>query len=135
MKNYFQFLIVDDDNTNNLICKFTIKRFDKDAVIITYNKPEDALEFLKSDKFTSSNSITILFLDVNMPTMTGFDFLRTFGNIPEEIQNKVKIFMLTSSIEDYSSQAVVFPRIKGFFAKPLKLTYLEQIFAEMEKIK
>src|SRR5690606_9783670 len=122
--NKLSYLVVDDDTTNNLICEFTVRRFDKDAGITLFTKPEIALEFIENNPQPQE---VILFLDINMPTMTGFEFLKEFEKFDSETRNKYRIYILTSSIEDFSSQAICFPMVNGFLSKPLKLSYLEEI--------
>lgn len=133
MKNTYRYLIVDDDATNNLICEFTIQRFNQEAVIKLYNNPEEALNFIQKDLPNPEMFKTVLFLDVNMPIMTGFEFLKEFEKLKMEKKEHYKIFMLTSSIEDFSQHAHKYPRVKGFLAKPLKLSYLERIHRELQE--
>lgn len=125
------YLVVDDDSTNNLICDFTIRKFDKKAMVDLYLIPEKALldielKYSKTDKPIP----TILFLDVNMPTMTGFEFLDEFIKFSEEIRNQITIYILSSSIEDFSSQAKKYPFVSGFLSKPLKISHLENILKD-----
>lgn len=61
----------------------------------------------------SSNSV-ILFLDVNMPTMTGWEFLDNFILIPEEVKTLFHIYILSSAIEDFEGRAYKVPICKGF---------------------
>lgn len=118
------YLVVDDDNTNNLICEFTIRRFDKDAGINLFTNPQLALNFIENNPQSQE---VLMFVDINMPTMTGFEFLKEFQKFSVEITKQYRIYILTSSIEDFSSQAICFPMVNGFLSKPLKLSYLEDI--------
>ena len=123
------YLVVDDDSTNNLICNFTIRKFDKDAKIELYLDPDLALAYIKNNYSKTGNILsTILFLDVNMPTMTGFEFLDEFKKFDSEIQDQFTVFMLSSSIEDFDSHAKKYPIVAGFLSKPLKVSHLEEIF-------
>lgn len=124
-----QYLVVDDDSTNNLICDFTIRKFDKDAIINLYLEPEKALIYIKHTYSGISEPLpTVLFLDVNMPTMSGFEFLEEFRKFDPEVKNQFVIYMLSSSIEDFKIQAKKYPFVAGFLSKPLKFSHLENIF-------
>lgn len=131
MTQLCNYLVVDDDKTSNLICDFTIQRFNKDATRNIFTRPEEALGFIREKNITAGE--TVMFLDVNMPTMSGFEFLQEFIKFSAEIKEQYKIYMLTSSIEDFSSQAGRFPFVKGFLSKPLRLDYLEKIKLELVK--
>lgn len=122
-----RYIVVDDDVTNNLICEFNIKRFDDKVDIELYTQPEEALESIKEYDKTLKYSHTILFLDLNMPTMTGWEFLEAFEKICENIRAHFSIYILTSSIEDYSKEAARFPYVQGFYSKPLNMNYLQEI--------
>ena len=133
MKQPNHYLVIDDDSTSNLICDFTIQRFDKEALRSLFTSPEEALEFISTKNHPSDSHDNIIFLDVNMPTMTGFEFLEEFGKLDDDIKEQYNIYMLTSSIEDFSSRAKEFPVVKGFLSKPLKLSHLEDVQNSIEK--
>lgn len=125
-KNY---LVVDDDSTNNLICDFTIRKFDRNAIIDSFQEPEKALMYIK-EKYSKKGRLfpTILFLDINMPGMTGFEFLDEFKKFDEKVQDQFTIYILTSSIQDFDTQAKKYSFVAGFLSKPLKISYLEKIW-------
>lgn len=129
MKKFHRFIIVDDDPTSNLICDFNIKRFDPTACVKSFLEPEEALEFIKQsyNKDEEDTLQTLLLLDVNMPSMTGFDFLKRFDTFSANVKAAFCIYMLTSSIEDFSEKAEGFPTVTGFLSKPLKISHLEEI--------
>ena len=59
--------------------------------------------------------------------MTGFEFLDALKN-KIDFQKKLRIYILSSSIEDFSLQAGRYPFIQGFLTKPLKISHLEEIW-------
>ncbi|WP_286761796.1 response regulator [Salegentibacter sp. UBA1130] len=123
-----RYMVVDDDPTNNMICEFTIKRFDSAGDIKIFSIPEEALSFI-AEEYSVENKKrpTILFLDVNMPTMTGWEFLDEFLKFEESVKNQFTIYILSSSIEDFKEKAEIYTSIKGFISKPLKINNLEEI--------
>ncbi|SFG23323.1 CheY chemotaxis protein or a CheY-like REC (receiver) domain [Salegentibacter agarivorans] len=123
-----RYMVVDDDPTNNMICEFTIKRFDKDGDIKIFSTPEEALSFIAEEyNVEHSKQPTILFLDVNMPTMSGWEFIDEFLKFEESVKNQFTIYILSSSIEDFKEKAEIYSAIKGFISKPLKMNNLEEI--------
>ncbi len=127
MKKKQRYLVVDDDPTNNMICEFTIKRFDKKAEIKTFSIPEEALASIKMEYSTTSEALpTVLFLDVNMPTMSGWEFLDVFMQFDEWVKGQFTIYILSSSIEDFTKKAAIYTIIQGFLSKPLKMKDLEE---------
>lgn len=133
MKKKQRYMVVDDDATNNMICEFTIKRFDKEADIQIFAVPEEALGFVKEDYSKTNEAIpTVLFLDVNMPTLTGWEFLDIFLQFDATVKEQFTIYILSSSIEDFTKEAEIYPCIKGFISKPLKLINLEALEKELK---
>ncbi|WP_165930312.1 response regulator [Flavobacterium sp. GT3P67] len=124
------FVIVDDDNTSLLIGKFTIHKFNNEAKVITFTEPEIALDKIAKGFGDYNEDIqTILFLDINMPTMTGWDFLDVFNNFHFKIKKRFLIYILSSSIEDFEKKAIKYPFVTGYLSKPLKLNYLQDIYS------
>lgn len=128
MKMITNFVLVDDDRTSLLIGKFMIQKFNHRAKVVTFIAPELALEKIEKNfgDCTDDNQ-TILFLDINMPTMTGWEFLDTFNNFKPKIKERFLIYILSSSIEDFEKKAKKYPFVSGFLSKPIKLKYLEDI--------
>ena len=117
-----RFIVVDDDPLNNLVCKHIILKSDKDASVTLFTDPEKALETI--GKFTDimdQNEIT-LFLDINMPVISGWEFLEEFANLEEQIQKQISIYILSSSIDDGDlERAASSAIVKGYYQKPLSL--------------
>lgn len=125
-----QYLLVDDDLTSNLISELLIRKVDPEAKILSYNIPEEALADV-GDICVPEETACILFLDVNMPTMTGWDFLDEFEEICPAIQSLITVYILTSSIEDFTKEKKKYPWVKGFISKPLMREKLEMIIQEV----
>ena len=124
------FMVVDDDAMNNLICKFTILRFNPEATIALYTDPEIALEAISETyNQATSHTPTILFLDLNMPAMTGWEFLDAFSLLSKSIQEQFIIYILSSSIDEVDKEkGESTPLVSGFFSKPLSFETLEHLF-------
>lgn len=132
MRNSFQnYIVIDDDRTNNLICNLVISKFDKDAIIELCTEPEKALAYIKKI-YSHDNCFrpTIIFLDINMPKMSGFEFLDEFLKFDAAIRECFNIYMLSSSTEDFQSKSKKYPIVKDFLSKPLTINHLKKIFKE-----
>lgn len=99
MTNKKIFLVIDDDEFSNRICEMVIKITYPDAETISFLEPELALDYLKKvDTNPLPNTTTIIFLDINMPTMTGWEFLDERKKLSTE--NIEHVFILSSSVID-----------------------------------
>lgn len=122
-----RYIVVDDDRTNNIICEHVLRNWDSKASVELYLQPEEALRKIREDKQNFGIS-TVLFLDVNMPTMSGWEFLDVFKTFNEDVREQFAIYILTSSIEDFNREAEKYPFVSGFLSKPLKKKDLEEIY-------
>src|SRR5690349_21856688 len=91
-------LLVDDDKINNYINERLIKKLSlSNEVKITFNGKE-GLEFIKDHCIQNNNACPeLILLDINMPVMDGFEFLKEFESLQLSNRNKVNITILTSS--------------------------------------
>jgi len=127
MGTAYQFMVVDDDPTNNLICKLTIQRAVSDAKVSLYTDPTIALEEIRS--MTDSTALqTVILLDINMPEMTGWEFLESYSTFSDDIREKYIIYIVSSSVDQRDqTRAEGNPLVKGFISKPVKLDFLRDI--------
>ena len=130
MKEKRHYMLVDDDATSNLISELNIKKIDPQAKIFSFNVPEDALQQVK-EICIPEETACVLFLDVNMPTMTGWEFLEKFEEICPAIRSLIQVYILTSSIEDFNEEKEKYPWVKGFLSKPLMREKLEKVIQEV----
>ncbi len=125
-----QFFIVDDDPFNNKICTMIIKSVYTESEIITFTEPEKGLGYLR-DKYSSSTDdlTTILLLDINMPTMSGWEFLEEYEKLSDEVKDHIAIFILSSSVDQGDIEKTKEYRCLDFISKPLSVTALKNALA------
>jgi len=96
MKSISRFLIIDDDPCNNFVCELVIKRAVADVDVQTFTQPTMAIDYIKNEYSQNADVPTIVFLDINMPDMTGWDVLETFNTF-NGLMKQFTIFMVSSS--------------------------------------
>ena len=101
-------LIIDDEPLAINVIKNHIKEIDNLNVIDTFNSAIDALSFMKS------NTVDLLFLDINMPLLDGLDFIKSLDKKPMIIittaysEYAIKTYEL--EVLDYLMKPISFPR-------------------------
>jgi two-component SAPR family response regulator len=123
-----KFIVVDDDFINNMLCRFIIEKAFPGADIQTYTEPETALVYIQATCSGIHSGDTVLFLDINMPTLTGWEFLDAFEKFDEDIKEKLKIYMLSSSVDPQDkARAVGNKNVLDYMEKPLSREALERV--------
>src|SRR3990170_2365311 len=119
MKSPIQFILIDDDPMNNLICKLTVEMTLGESDIKAFVNPELGFEYVQSD-FSKQDSSALLLLDINMPIMSGWEFLELFDNLSYSIKDRVRICILSSSIDDRDKErSYANKNVADFLVKPL----------------
>lgn len=115
-------LLIDDDPINNIVNNKLLNKFDSSLKIIEFLSARDALQYLQNP---DNKTPDIILLDINMPEMNGWEFLKAY----EPLNFKCKLFLLTSSIahEDIH-RAKEFKVVQGFLTKPLEDDKIRKIF-------
>jgi CheY-like chemotaxis protein len=124
-------MLVDDNETDNFIHKRVIELTGFSKNIVVKNSGKSALEYIESHKSNIANLPDVIFLDINMPIVDGFVFLFEYENFPEEVKQKCKIAILSSSDNKRDIDRIVDNEyVINFITKPLS----EEALAELKKI-
>lgn len=134
MKTPFQFVLIDDDPMNNLICKLTIEMVLDQSDIRAFVNPEVAFDYIQHEFANRKELSALILLDINMPIMSGWEFLELFDNLSFEIKDRVRICILSSSIDERDKQrSYANKNVSDFLVKPLTDKDIYRITAEEVK--
>jgi CheY-like chemotaxis protein len=114
-------ILVDDSGIDNFVNKKIITRYEFADETISFTKAREALAYLiKLNNSDTDLMPSILFLDLDMPEIHGFEFLSAFELLSDRIRKNINIVILTSSInpEDVK-QCKKHRSVLTFLHKPL----------------
>ena len=113
-------LLVDDDEVSNFLSDIIIRDTIEIEEINTCMNGQEALDFLENNIKMPNALPDVIFLDLNMPVMDGWDFLRAYKKLSKSLGKKILVFILSSSVyrEDIEF-ARSFEEVAGFLTKPL----------------
>jgi CheY-like chemotaxis protein len=118
-------LVVDDAEMDIHFTVNIIKRSSIVKNIIVKQSVLGALDYLQNCKYNRLPVPELIFLDMNMPHLDGFDFIEAFTQLDHHIQNTSKVVMLSASNDPADiEKAVNNPTIKHFIRKPLSFEAL-----------
>jgi len=113
-------LIVDDDLVYRFAATKTIAATGLGEKIIECSDGLEAFNFLKENIHQLQNLPDIIFLDINMPTMDGWEFLTAFESLVSKLSKPIHIYMVTSSIDKHDIQrSKEFATVSDYLVKPI----------------
>ncbi|MEZ4944078.1 MAG: response regulator [Cyclobacteriaceae bacterium] len=126
--------IVDDDE----VYKFTIKRtFDLLKLtkkILMFSDGEEAIDFLNDNIKNTQTLPDIIFLDINMPVMDGFEFMEEFIKLKPKTDKKIIVYMVSSSVDPADLQrAKEISEISDYIVKPIEADKISEIVESLKK--
>lgn len=120
-------ILVDDNEIDLLLHEKLITIQQISRTVLTFNNANKALEFLSSNISLPKIPPTIILLDIQMPEMDGFEFLRAFDAYPYKIKSQCHIIMVSSSL-DYGdiTRTNANPLVIKLLKKPLLAKELKE---------
>ncbi|MFC3563241.1 response regulator [Pedobacter jamesrossensis] len=120
----YRILIIDDDDIALFLHSTILEDIFQNIVIETFNKAALALKYLKANAMEKNEYL--IFLDINMPEVNGWEFLEAIKSY-ENIET-AKVIIVSSSVEiteKEKAQNISF--VKNFLIKPLMPEQVEQL--------
>lgn len=135
-------LLIDDDEPTNFLHKIILDKSECTEKVYVVNDGKEAMEFLTcTGNYSHRNQvppIELVLLDINMPRMSGWDFLEEYRKLPEEHKGRIIIVMLTTSLNSQERlKAESMTEVSGFRTKSLTPEMIEDILEchfQMEEV-
>lgn len=130
MKKINSICIIDDDPITIFGIKKILTTLSICNSIITYENGKEAIDGLRDLLNNGMKMPEIIFLDINMPIMDGWQFLEEFISLP--MKEKIRINIVTSSIDPHDKRLSDFYRLKThhiieYRNKPVSRIEIEEI--------
>ncbi|HTD99225.1 MAG TPA: response regulator [Mucilaginibacter sp.] len=124
-------VVIDDDPIDHFLMQHILhgnQHFD----MTTYTMYGSlVLDYIEENKAHPDKLPDTIFLDLNMPMFSGWDFLDRYQQLFSEIDKNIKIYILTSSIRPADMERTSrYPFVRSFISKPLKQNTLREINEE-----
>jgi len=119
-------LLIDDNYIDNFVTRKILESGNFVEEIVVRQSPGDAIEALKIGAVVPD----VIFLDIRMPMMTGFEFLEEYDKLSIANKENIKIYMLSSSLDPTDmKQSVLNKYISNYIHKPITNKALDDLFA------
>lgn len=125
--------IVDDDEISVFLTEAILDRLGYLHCVESYLDPVKAFAHILQTLQQSPNDHFLIFLDLNMPIMSGWDFLDKLSAHEATLQGKCHVVILSSAVDGREiSRSTQYPLVLNFIPKPLDVTAFELIMETLQ---
>lgn len=100
MKKVKNACIIDDDEIFRFILEKQIKNQNLAENIMCFENGREAIDYIKTNRLENDSLPDVIFLDINMPTMDGWDFVTEYNELKKQLIKDATVFMISSSVDD-----------------------------------
>ncbi len=123
------FIVIDDSKLDCFIAEKIIKNTGHCDECKVFQQATEGLEYIKNK--TDKNE-TVVFVDIQMPVMNGFEFVEAFEGLADDVKEPYSIYMLSSSINENDIAKVKgYASVKHFLNKPLTNDTIAAVLEEL----
>ncbi len=123
--------IIDDDFIYQFLAKEEIAYTNMVESVIFFNNGDKAVQFLTSTLDNNDQTVLpdIIFLDINMPVMDGWEFLEAYAILKPQLGKNITIYVVSSStdVRDFD-RAKAISEVSDYIIKPVSGNQLKNIF-------
>ena len=124
MSPYSRVFLVDDNEMDNLFHEVILRRVGFAGEILIFELAQQALDYLQADE---TRTPLLIFLDINMPRMDGFQFAVKVEALLRQIPSATVVMLSSSSAELDKNKAAQIKAISGYIVKPLDETMAREL--------
>ncbi len=119
-------IVVDDNEVNQKVVKGLLEK--QNHNIFTFGKATDAIEFLRKRR-----DINLVFMDMEMPEVSGIEATRKIRELPEDYARNVPIMAMTGNVMPEDIERCKQAGMNGYLAKPIEENKLNALVLQVEQ--
>jgi CheY-like chemotaxis protein len=121
-------MIIDDNVIDLYITKRLVIKNNFGNKVLEFAAADEALQYLKDHQEEQSMLPQIIFLDIYMPVMSGFEFMEAYDKLPASLKTNCMIYIISSTIDENDiTRSNKDKNITAFQVKPITKEFLSSI--------
>lgn len=129
MPEKFRVFIIDDDDIYQFLTKRELEISEKVEKIKVFSDGKKAISYISEHCHEPNLLPDIIFLDLNMPIMSGWTFIERFRELNIENKASIRIFMVSSSFDKRDiEKSKEYEEISDYLIKPVTRSQISNIF-------
>ncbi|RTE53352.1 response regulator [Arenibacter aquaticus] len=132
MRTLTKICIVDDDDIYRFTIERTLESLEYSTKTMAFSDGEQAINFISDHLNEDAELPDIIFLDIDMPVMDGFQFMEEYEKIKSNVSKDMIIYMVSSSLDPVDiDSAKKISSISDYIVKPISSDRLKSILENL----
>ncbi len=122
--------IIDDDEIYLFSVKKVIELNNLSDKVLEFKNGQEAIEFFSQNHKDEDALPDVIFLDINMPVMNGWEFIEEFKKIQPAMSKSITLFVVSSSVDKSDvEKAKSLDPVYDYLTKPITASQLKNIYS------
>jgi CheY-like chemotaxis protein len=127
--------IVDDDRIYQFTMTKTIETDKRIKKILVFSDGEEAFDYLSRNSNKADELPDVIFLDLNMPYMDGWEFLEEYARIQPRLAKKIIIYVVSSSVSELDiNRAKNVSNVTDYIVKPITMDKFNEVMDSLSNL-
>lgn len=129
-KPFHSVMVIDDNHIDLYVSARIITKTGFAESILQFSSAREALNYLRQNDNNADALPDVIFVDIYMPEMSGFEFMAAYDKLPDALKTHCRVYITSSSLDENDiARANSDPNVIAFHEKPVSVDFLEKISA------
>lgn len=121
-------MIIDDNSVDLYITSRMVSKNNFGSNVLLYTSAEEALKYLRDHQDEKAMLPDVIFVDIYMPLMSGFEFMEEYDKFDASLKNEIRTYIVSSTIDQQDiARSDADKNVVSFQVKPITKDFLDRI--------
>jgi CheY-like chemotaxis protein len=127
--------LIDDDKIYQFTARKILESTGLAKNILSFYNGKEAIGFFQEKQNNSKDELPdVIFLDINMPVMNGWQFLDEYQKLNSSLKSAITIYMVSSSVDDSDIQkSKEYSTVAEYIVKPITRIRYQQLIEQLKR--